>query len=46
MRLRLDGVRPTFGAVLCAPALTGLCACLWPARRAARMDPAGALRCD
>jgi putative ABC transport system permease protein len=50
MVVALVGVSPsdpvTFGAVLGALALAGLGACLWPARRAASMDPAGALRCD
>ena len=46
----LVDVRPTdpatYGAVLCTLGVAGLAACLWPARRASRMDPAGALRCD
>jgi predicted permease len=36
----------TFGAVLAALGLAGLAACVWPARRAARMDPVGALRSE
>ncbi len=36
----------TFGAVLAALGLAGLAACVWPARRASRMDPVGALRQD
>jgi putative ABC transport system permease protein len=46
----LVGVSPsdpvTFGAVLGALTLAGLLACLWPARRAAAMDPVGALRSE
>jgi len=34
----------TFGTVIVTLGLAGLAACLWPARRAARMDPLGALR--
>jgi predicted permease len=34
----------TFGSVLAALGVAGLLACVWPARRAARMDPVGALR--
>ena len=36
----------TFGAVLATLGLAGLAACLWPARRAAALDPVGALRSE
>jgi ABC-type antimicrobial peptide transport system permease subunit len=46
----LVGVSPqdpkTFAAVVLTLLVAGLVACLVPARRAARLDPAGALRYD
>lgn len=50
LQSRLYGVRPidvpTLGAVALVLALTALLACWLPARRAARVDPADALRAD